>query len=283
MFWNAVAQRGDAGRACARRSSASGASWTWTRGRRRRARDRHGPGRRWASSPARRASILANTVGRVGAAPTWPSCAPAACRNGIYPTDAAGAGRSTCARTRARAVLFVEDDEQLDKALEVRAQLPLLRKIVVFDMEGLRDFDDPQVIEPGRAARARAATIDAAHPRRAASSASPRASPTTWRSWSTPRAPPASPRARCISHRSVWSLGARLQHADRRRTRATSACASCRCATSPSAWAARTSRCTPARCSTSSRTPRPCPRTCARSRPPCSSPCRASGRSSIRP
>ena len=33
-------------------------------------------------------------------------------------------------------VLFVEDDEQLDKALEVRERLPLLRKIVVFDMEG---------------------------------------------------------------------------------------------------------------------------------------------------
>jgi long-chain acyl-CoA synthetase len=40
----------------------------------------------------------------------------------------------------------VEDDEQLDKALEVRAQLPLLRKIVVFDMEGLRDLDDAGVI-----------------------------------------------------------------------------------------------------------------------------------------
>ena len=45
-----------------------------------------------------------------------------------------------------RVSLFVEDDEQLDKALEVRERLPRLRKIVVFDMEGLRDFDDPQVI-----------------------------------------------------------------------------------------------------------------------------------------
>ena len=35
------------------------------------------------------------------------------------------------------AVLFVEDDEQLDKALEVRGRLPRLRRIVVFDMEGL--------------------------------------------------------------------------------------------------------------------------------------------------
>ena len=43
-------------------------------------------------------------------------------------------------------VLFVEDDEQLDKALEVRGQLPLIKKIIVFDMEGLRDLDDPGVM-----------------------------------------------------------------------------------------------------------------------------------------
>ena len=42
--------------------------------------------------------------------------------------------------------LFVEDEEQLDKALEVSARLPLLRKIIVFDMEGLHRFSDPLVI-----------------------------------------------------------------------------------------------------------------------------------------
>ncbi|MFA6441273.1 MAG: long-chain fatty acid--CoA ligase, partial [Sterolibacterium sp.] len=42
--------------------------------------------------------------------------------------------------------LFVEDEEQLDKALEVRERLPKLRKIIVWDMEGLRDLDDAQVI-----------------------------------------------------------------------------------------------------------------------------------------
>ena len=42
-------------------------------------------------------------------------------------------------------ILFVEDDEQLDKALEVRDTLPLLRRIVVFDMEGLRKLDDPGI------------------------------------------------------------------------------------------------------------------------------------------
>ena len=43
-------------------------------------------------------------------------------------------------------ILFVEDDEQLDKALDVRAQLPGLRKIVVFDMEGLRDVKDADIL-----------------------------------------------------------------------------------------------------------------------------------------
>jgi len=65
--------------------------------------------------------------------------------NGIYPTDAAEQVHYLCEDSRTT-VLFVEDDEQLDKALEVRKGLPQLRKIVVFDMEGLRDFRDDQVI-----------------------------------------------------------------------------------------------------------------------------------------
>ena len=52
--------------------------------------------------------------------------------------------------------IFVEDEEQLDKVLEVRARLPLLRKIIVFDMEGLRDLDDSQVMSLDAVARARA-------------------------------------------------------------------------------------------------------------------------------
>jgi long-chain acyl-CoA synthetase len=65
--------------------------------------------------------------------------------NGIYPTDAPMQVEYLCADSRT-VYLFVEDDEQLDKALEVRVQLPALRKIIVFDMDGLRDFDDTQVI-----------------------------------------------------------------------------------------------------------------------------------------
>ncbi|WP_439114659.1 AMP-dependent synthetase/ligase [Hydrogenophaga sp.] len=65
--------------------------------------------------------------------------------NGIYPTDAAEQVQYLC-EDSSTTVLFVEDDEQLDKALAVREQLPKLRKIVVFDMEGLRDLHDPQVM-----------------------------------------------------------------------------------------------------------------------------------------
>src|SRR2546421_12770294 len=61
--------------------------------------------------------------------------------NVIYPTDAPVQVEYLCTDS-ATVYLFVEDDEQLDKALEVRASLPSLRKIIVFDMDGLRDCGD---------------------------------------------------------------------------------------------------------------------------------------------
>jgi len=82
--------------------------------------------------------------------------------NGIYPTDASGQVEYLCADS-STVFLFVEDDEQLDKALEVRARLPKLRKIVVFDMDGLRDLSDPQVISLG-SLRVIGRDFDAAHP-----------------------------------------------------------------------------------------------------------------------
>jgi long-chain acyl-CoA synthetase len=42
--------------------------------------------------------------------------------------------------------LFVEDEEQLDKALAVLHELPSLSKIIVLDDKGLRHFDHPQVL-----------------------------------------------------------------------------------------------------------------------------------------
>ncbi|SEA72456.1 long-chain fatty acid--CoA ligase [Variovorax sp. YR216] len=95
-------------------------------------------------APGECASILSNTVIEwVLADLAVLSCGGVS--NGIYPTDAPSQVQYLCEDSRTT-VLFVEDDEQLDKALEVRAELPLLRKIVVFDMEGLRELDDPGVM-----------------------------------------------------------------------------------------------------------------------------------------
>ncbi|PYM04701.1 MAG: long-chain fatty acid--CoA ligase [Candidatus Rokuibacteriota bacterium] len=64
---------------------------------------------------------------------------------GIYPTDAAAQVEYVLQDSRST-VVFVEDEEQLDKVLRVRAQLPGLRRIVIFDMEGLADFSDPMAL-----------------------------------------------------------------------------------------------------------------------------------------
>jgi long-chain acyl-CoA synthetase len=69
--------------------------------------------------------------------------------SGIYPTDSATQVEYLTGDSRS-AYLFVEDEEQLDKALEARDRLPGLRKIVVWDMEGLRGLDDPDVISLDR-------------------------------------------------------------------------------------------------------------------------------------
>ncbi|OGA58395.1 MAG: fatty-acid--CoA ligase [Burkholderiales bacterium RIFCSPHIGHO2_01_FULL_64_960] len=65
--------------------------------------------------------------------------------NGIYPTDAADQVKYICEDSRT-VMLFVEDEEQLDKALEVRDSLPALRRIVLIDPTGLTQFNDPMVI-----------------------------------------------------------------------------------------------------------------------------------------
>ena len=94
--------------------------------------------------PGQTASVLANTSREW----VWTDLAVLSAGgicNGIYPTDAAAQVQYLC-EDSASSFLFVEDDEQLDKVLEVRDALPLVRKVVVFDMEGLDGLDDPQVI-----------------------------------------------------------------------------------------------------------------------------------------
>ncbi len=82
--------------------------------------------------------------------------------NGIYPTDASSQVQFLCEDSDTT-VLVVEDEEQLDKVLEVRAQLPQLRKIVLIDPKGLAEFNDPMVITLDQL-REQGAAHDRAHP-----------------------------------------------------------------------------------------------------------------------
>ena len=80
--------------------------------------------------------------------------------SGVYPTDAASQLQYLADDSNS-VYLIVEDEEQHDKFLEVRDQLSSLRKDIVFNMDGLAQFSDPQVIslqvlrELGRAELAR--------------------------------------------------------------------------------------------------------------------------------
>jgi long-chain acyl-CoA synthetase len=65
--------------------------------------------------------------------------------NGIYTTDSTKQIEYIVNDSGTR-FFFAENEEQLDKILEVRARCPQLVKIIVFDMEGLRGFTDDQVM-----------------------------------------------------------------------------------------------------------------------------------------
>jgi long-chain acyl-CoA synthetase len=64
--------------------------------------------------------------------------------SGIYTTDAP-AQLSYIVRDSETRVLFVEDDEQLDKFLEVEAELPGLARVVVLDRDGLHGLRHERV------------------------------------------------------------------------------------------------------------------------------------------
>ena len=65
--------------------------------------------------------------------------------NGVYPTDSANQVEYLITDSGTR-FYFAEDEEQLDKVLEVRESTPTLDKVIIFDMEGLRSFNDQQCI-----------------------------------------------------------------------------------------------------------------------------------------
>ncbi|MDA4843811.1 AMP-dependent synthetase/ligase [Hoeflea poritis] len=65
--------------------------------------------------------------------------------SGIYTTDSSSQLSYLVNDSDSR-FLFVENDEQLDKYLTVRDQMPGLNKVIVFDREGLHDYHDDQVM-----------------------------------------------------------------------------------------------------------------------------------------
>ena len=142
IFWNAVKQRGP-NIWMRQKHLGLWRSWTWNQSAQA-VREIAGGLMSLGFGQGECASILANTVVEW----VWADLAvlsSGGVSNGIYPTDAASQVQYLCEDSRTT-FLFVEDDEQLDKALEVRDQLPALRKIVVFDMEGLRDLSDAGIV-----------------------------------------------------------------------------------------------------------------------------------------
>ena len=82
--------------------------------------------------------------------------------NGIYTTDSARQVEYIVNDSGTR-FFFAENEEQLDKILEVRARCPRLVKIIVYDTEGLHGFSDPKVL-PFPALLELGARYDREHP-----------------------------------------------------------------------------------------------------------------------
>ena len=64
--------------------------------------------------------------------------------NGIYPTYQSRQVEHTLTDSNCR-FLFAEDEEQLDKYLEIEEKLPNIERVFVFDWTGLRDFNHAKV------------------------------------------------------------------------------------------------------------------------------------------
>ncbi len=94
--------------------------------------------------PGETVSILANTCREW----VWADLAALSMGgvvSGVYPTDSATQLQYLASDSNS-VYLFAEDEEQLDKWLETRDQLPKLRKVILFNMEGLNTFEDEHVI-----------------------------------------------------------------------------------------------------------------------------------------
>jgi long-chain acyl-CoA synthetase len=63
--------------------------------------------------------------------------------SGVYTTDSARQLAFLVNDSETR-FLFLENEEQLDKFLEVETQMPSLEKVIIFDPEGLHEFNHPK-------------------------------------------------------------------------------------------------------------------------------------------
>ncbi len=142
LFWNAAQQRGEQVM-CRQKSHGLWQSTSW-RAMAEAVREVGMGLIELKVGPGETASILGNTKREWLLSDLAVLCAGGV-SSGIYPTDAASQVEYLMTDSSS-VVLFVEDEEQLDKVLEVRERLPLLRQIVVWDMEGLRGLDDPMVM-----------------------------------------------------------------------------------------------------------------------------------------
>jgi long-chain acyl-CoA synthetase len=64
---------------------------------------------------------------------------------GVYPTSPANEVLYLLTSAEC-SLVFCEDQEQVDKLLEIRDQLPLVKKIVVFDDKGLKNYQEPDLM-----------------------------------------------------------------------------------------------------------------------------------------
>jgi len=67
---------------------------------------------------------------------------------GIYPTNSAEQCQYIIEHSESR-VVFVGDQEQADKILAIKNDLPELKAIIVYDMRGMRHYDEPILLSYG--------------------------------------------------------------------------------------------------------------------------------------
>jgi len=104
---------------------------------------------------------------------------------------------------------IVEDQEQVDKLLELRESCPTLKRIWFDDPRGLRNYEEVG-LDSLDALVAAGQAHDTSNAR-LSTTKWPVASPTTWRLCSSPAAPPATPRAWCTPTTRCWTVPLRAR------------------------------------------------------------------------